>query len=142
MGAGSLSIWVHNLKNFEFIPEYTVGQYCGMAVHIGAGLESWEHFNYMAANNISVVAPGGPTVGSVGGWISMAGHGSLTSKYGLGADQVLAINIVTADGHFLTVDPYNHRDLWWALRGGGPRQHALFLSLSHFSFFFLRSGVN
>jgi FAD/FMN-containing dehydrogenase len=123
MGAGSLSIWVHNLKSFDFIPEYTVGQYSGMVVHIGAGLESWEHFNRMAAHNISVVSPGGSTVGSVGGWISVAGHGSLTSKYGLGADQVLSINVVTADGHFLTVDPHNHQELWWALRGGGPSKY-------------------
>lgn len=122
MGAGSLSIWVHNLKNFEFIPSYTVGSYSGMAVRVGAGVESWELFNHMARNNISVVAPGGATVGVAGGWLSVAGHGSLTSKYGLGADQALAINVVTADGRFLTVDPNQHKDLWWALRGGGPSE--------------------
>lgn len=121
MGAGSLSIWVHNLKDFEFIPEYSIGRYSGMAVRVGAGVEGWEHFNHMAEHNISVVAPGGSTVGAVGGWISVAGHGSLTNKYGLGADQVLSINVVTADGHLRTVDPTNtHEDLWWALRGGGP----------------------
>jgi FAD/FMN-containing dehydrogenase len=126
MGAGSLSIWVHNLKSFEFMPEYSVGQYSGMAVRVGAGVESWELFNHMAANNITVVAPGGGTVGSVGGWIAVAGHGSLTSKYGLGADQVLSINVVTADGRFRTVDPSHHQDLWWALRGGGPSKSNLF----------------
>ncbi|KAL2174950.1 uncharacterized protein P884DRAFT_272060 [Thermothelomyces heterothallicus CBS 202.75] len=121
MGAGSLSVWVHNLKDFEFIPEYTVGRYSGMAVRVWAGVESWEHFNHMAANNISVVAPGGSTIGAVGRWISVAGYGALTNKYGLGADQVLSINVITADGHFLTVDPTSsNRDLWWALRGGGP----------------------
>jgi FAD/FMN-containing dehydrogenase len=126
MGAGSLSIWVHNLKDFEFIPNYTVGPYSGMAVRVGAGVESWEQFNHMAAHNTTVVAPGGSTVGAVGGWIAVAGHGSLTSKYGLGADQVLSINIVTADGRFLTVDPNNHQDLWWALRGGGPSEFPLY----------------
>jgi FAD/FMN-containing dehydrogenase len=123
MGAGSLSIWVHNIKSFEFIPQFNVQGYSGMAVRVGAGVESWEHFNHMARNNISVVAPGGETVGAVGGWISVAGHGGLTSKYGLGADQVLSINVVTADGSFLTVDPENHQDLWWALRGGGPSEY-------------------
>ncbi|KAK4150008.1 hypothetical protein C8A00DRAFT_46504 [Chaetomidium leptoderma] len=130
MGAGSLSIWVHNLKSFEFIPEYNVGRYSGMAVHVGAGMESWEQFNHMAANNIAVVAPGGNSVGAVGGWIAVAGHGGLTSKYGLGSDQVLAINIVTADGKFLTVDPNNHQDdLWWALRGGGPSTFGVITSV-------------
>ncbi|EAQ83599.1 hypothetical protein CHGG_10003 [Chaetomium globosum CBS 148.51] len=129
MGAGSLSIWVHNLKDFEFIPEYTIGPYSGMAVRVGAGVESWEHFNHMAAYNISVVSPGGGTVGSVGGWVSVAGHGSLTSKYGLGADQVLSINIVTPDGKFLTVDPHKNKDLWWALRGGGPSTFGVITSV-------------
>ncbi|KXX78112.1 6-hydroxy-D-nicotine oxidase [Madurella mycetomatis] len=129
MGAGSLSIWVHNLKSFELIPSYTIGKYSGKAVRIAAGIESWELFNHMAESNISLVAPGGPTVGTVGGWFSVAGHGSLTSKYGLGADQALAINVVTADGRFRTVDPDNHEDLWWALRGGGPSTFGVITSV-------------
>ncbi|KAK3998045.1 hypothetical protein QBC44DRAFT_346763 [Cladorrhinum sp. PSN332] len=126
MGAGSLSIWTHNLKSFEYIPEHTVKKgkngYSGPAVKVGAGVESFELFNHMAANNITVVAPGGGTVGPVGGWVSVAGHGGLTSKYGLGADQVLEASVVTADGKFLTVGPNSPEpdsDLWWALRGGG-----------------------
>lgn len=119
MGAGSLSIWVHNLKTFEYLPSFTMGKYTGPAAHVGAGIESFELFNHMFKSNISLVGPGWGTVGAVGGWMSVAGHGTLTSKYGLGADQVLSINVVTADGQFLTVDPFNHEDLWFALRGGG-----------------------
>ncbi|KAK4675187.1 hypothetical protein QC764_500540 [Podospora pseudoanserina] len=119
MGAGSLSIWVHNLKTFEYLPSFTMGKYTGPAAHVGAGIESFELFNHMFKSNISLVGPGWGTVGAVGGWVSVAGHGTLTSKYGLGADQVLSINVVTADGQFLTVDPFNHDDLWFALRGGG-----------------------
>jgi hypothetical protein len=96
-----------------------------MAVHVGASIESWEHHNQMAAHNITVVAPGGGNVVAVGSWISVAGHSVLTSKYSLGADQVLSINVVTADGHFLTIDPNNHEELWWALRGGGPSEYSL-----------------
>lgn len=120
-GAGSLSVWVHNLKSFEFIANYTSDVYSGMAVHIGAGMESWEIFNHMAANgNISVMVPGGATVGSVGGWLAAGGHGILASKYGLGADNALSINVITADGRFLTADSTTNKDLFWALRGGGP----------------------
>lgn len=122
MGAASLSIWTHNLKSFDFIPEYDTDYYSGPAAQIGAGVESWELQNHMANNNISLVAPGGPTVGVAGGWLAVAGHGALTSKYGLGVDQVLSMNVVTADGRFLTVDPNHHEDLWWALRGGGPSE--------------------
>ena len=119
VGAGSLSIWTHNLKSFEFIPSYTSSVYSGMAARIGAGVEGWELFNHMAANNISLVAPGFPTVGVGGGWFANGGHGTLTSSFGLGADQVLSLNVVTADGRFLTADPTQNQDLFWALRGGG-----------------------
>ncbi|KAL1839507.1 hypothetical protein VTJ49DRAFT_1445 [Mycothermus thermophilus] len=132
MGAGSLSIWVHNIKDFEFIPEYTVGLYKGMAVQVGAGLESWEHRKLMAKHNISVVTPEYKTVGAVGGWISVAGHGWLTSKFGLGADQVLAINVVTADGRFRMIDMNSEgleEELWWALRGGGPSTFGVITSV-------------
>ncbi|KAL2255431.1 hypothetical protein VTK26DRAFT_3397 [Humicola hyalothermophila] len=122
MGAGPPSVWTHNLKDFEFISEYTTKGYSGPAARVAAGIESWELFNHMADNNISLVSPGGRTVGVAGGWLAVAGHGSLTSKYGLGADQVLSINVVTADGRFLTVDSENHEDLWFALRGGGPSE--------------------
>ncbi len=119
-GAGSLSIWVHSLKQFEFLPKYTMGEYTGMAVRFGAGLESWEAFNHMAANNnITFVAPGGATVGVAGGWLGFGGHSTIVSKYGLGSDQVLSIQVVTADGRFVTADPSTNTDLFYALRGSG-----------------------
>ena len=48
------------------------------------------------------------------------GHNTLASKYGLGADQALSIQVVTADGKFVTADPVTNTDLYYALRGGGP----------------------
>ncbi len=121
-GAGSLSIWTHYLKSFEFLPDFTQagGDYRGMAARVGAGLEAFEQFNYMAENNMTLLAPTCLTVGSYGGWIAGGGHSPLSSLYGLGADQVLSLQVVTADGHFLTVDPTTNPDLWYALRGGGP----------------------
>ena len=119
MGAGSLSIWVHYLKDFDFLPEYTQGNYTGLAVRYGAGIEAWELYNFMADNSITLVAPGGSTVGGAGGWLSSGGHSSITSKFGLGADQALTIKVVTADGKILTTDPETNTELFWALRGGG-----------------------
>lgn len=119
VGAGSLSIWTHNLKGFEFYPEYSIGEYTGMAVHYGAGLETWELFNYMAENNITVPAAGGRTVGANGGWFASGGHGNLASLYGLGCDQALEIHAVTADGRFVVANSEENEDLFYALRGGG-----------------------
>ncbi|KAK3317592.1 hypothetical protein B0T19DRAFT_435238 [Cercophora scortea] len=118
-GAGSLSVWVHNLKTVEFSDDYNSTYHSGKAIRIGAGLESWEFFSHMARNNITAVSPGGPTVGAVGGWMLGGGHGALASKRGLGSDQVLSINLVTADGRFLTADSTTNTDLFWALRGSG-----------------------
>ncbi|KAI1385796.1 FAD-binding domain-containing protein [Hypoxylon trugodes] len=119
VGAGSLSIWTHHLKEMEFIPSYRVGPYRGKAVQLGAGVQSWEAHNLMAAYNVTVVSPGFGTVGAVGGWMSSGGHTYIVSKYGLGADQVLSLGVVTAAGRYVTADPYTNSDLFFALRGGG-----------------------
>lgn len=90
-----------------------------MAAQFGSGVESWEAKNFMAANNITMVAPGCNTVGGVGGWMSSGGHTTITSTYGLGADQVLSLGVVTASGRFVTADPFTNTDLFFAMRGGG-----------------------
>ena len=41
------------------------------------------------------------------------------AKYGLAADNLLAVELVTADGEILNVTADSHPDLFWALRGGG-----------------------
>ena len=59
--------------------------------------------------------------GSVGiGGITLGGGvGFLARKYGLTIDDLLAADIVTADGETLRVDAESHPDLFWAIRGGG-----------------------
>lgn len=39
--------------------------------------------------------------------------------YGMAADQILALEVVTADGRFVTATPTHNSDLFWALGGGG-----------------------
>jgi hypothetical protein len=47
------------------------------------------------------------------------GYGSLIGAYGLGADNLLSAQVVTADGQFITANAEEHPDLFWGLRGGG-----------------------
>lgn len=37
----------------------------------------------------------------------------------MATDHVVALEVVTADGRFVTASPTSHSDLFWALRGGG-----------------------
>lgn len=55
----------------------------------------------------------------VGGLTLGGGLGYLTRKYGLTIDNLLSVDMVLADGSFVTVNKKNHPDLFWAIRGGG-----------------------
>ena len=47
------------------------------------------------------------------------GEGWLMGKFGLSVDNVLGLDVVTADGHFRRASAEENPDLYWALRGGG-----------------------
>jgi len=77
--------------------------------------------NYTRATGERGLATGLGDTASVGlGGITLEGGiGFLVRKHGLTIDDVLAAEIVTADGEMLDVDEHTHPDLFWALRGGG-----------------------
>src|SRR5207237_10309000 len=47
------------------------------------------------------------------------GIGWLGGKYGLASDNLISVDIVTADGQFRTASATEHADLFWGVRGGG-----------------------
>ncbi|QGZ58606.1 FAD-binding oxidoreductase [Paraburkholderia acidiphila] len=47
------------------------------------------------------------------------GFGKLGRKYGLTCDNLVAVEMVTADGQKLLASDSKHSDLFWAVRGGG-----------------------
>jgi FAD/FMN-containing dehydrogenase len=58
-----------------------------------------------------------PTVGMAGLTLG-GGWGQLHGKYGLAIDNVIAADVVTADGQMLTVNAQENSDLFWGIRGG------------------------
>lgn len=81
-----------------------------------AGERMVDVYRFASANNLTIVGGSDPHVG-IGGWISYGGHGPVSAYYGLGADQVLEMELVTADGMLRTVNETSDADLFWALRG-------------------------
>ena len=59
----------------------------------------------------STTGVAGLTLGGGFGWISR--------KYGLSADNLLSVDLVTADGKYLQASDKENSDLFWAVRGGG-----------------------
>ncbi|HSP79861.1 MAG TPA: FAD-binding oxidoreductase [Myxococcaceae bacterium] len=55
----------------------------------------------------------------VGGLTLGGGLGNLSRKFGLSIDNLLAVDMVLADGSFVTASDEEHPDLFWAVRGGG-----------------------
>lgn len=82
------------------------------------GLTAGEYTDAAGAHGL---ATGFGDTGSVGiGGITLGGGvGYLARKYGLTIDDLLAAEVVTADGQIRQVDAETHPDLFWAIRGGG-----------------------
>jgi FAD/FMN-containing dehydrogenase len=110
-GDGGVVIDLSALRSFEL--DAAAG-----TAWAGAGLTAGA---FTVAAGKHGLATGFGDTGSVGiGGITLAGGiGFLVRKHGLTVDNLLAAEIVTADGRLRRVDARTEPELFWALRGGG-----------------------
>jgi FAD/FMN-containing dehydrogenase len=108
---GGIVIDLADLRAFEIDVE-------GRTVWAQTGLTAAE---FSAAANPYGLGIGFGDTGSVGiGGITLGGGiGYLARKHGLTIDDLLAADVVTADGETRRVDAETEPDLFWAIRGGG-----------------------
>ena len=86
-------------------------------VRVGAGVK-WERVvPQLSEVGLGALHGSSPDVG-IAGYSLGGGMGWLARKYGLQANSVTALELVTADGRAARVDAENEPDLFWALRGG------------------------
>ncbi|MDH6589994.1 FAD/FMN-containing dehydrogenase [Streptomyces sp. SAI-133] len=60
-----------------------------------------------------------PSVG-IGGFLLQGGQGWNARGWGWAAENIVAIDVVTAEGELVRADETHHSDLFWAARGAGP----------------------
>ncbi len=80
---------------------------------------TWAELNAATAEDGLAVTGGVVSSTGIAGYTLGGGLGWLMAKHGLAADNLLAVELVTAAGEVLQVDAESHSDLFWALRGGG-----------------------
>jgi FAD/FMN-containing dehydrogenase len=100
----------------SFTPKGCRAAINGAAVTVGSGSQWRDIYNSADRKGISLVGGKFESV-SVGGYLANGGHGLLSAKYGLGADMVLEIELVSASGEFITANECQNTDYFWAMRG-------------------------
>jgi FAD/FMN-containing dehydrogenase len=108
---GGVVLDLSGMKGLDIDPE-------GRTAWAQTGLTAAEYTTAAAAQGL---ATGFGDTGSVGiGGLTLGGGvGYLVRKHGLTIDDLLAAELVTADGQVLHVDAEAHPELFWAIRGGG-----------------------
>jgi hypothetical protein len=91
---------------------------------IGAGVRMLDCYRRLWENGVTI--PGGTCPGiGIAGLTLGGGIGFLSRQYGLTCDNLLAVDLVDADGDVLRASEQENADLFWALRGGGGGNFAI-----------------
>ena len=108
---GGLVIDVSPMKGIRVDPANRI-------VRAEAGLTWGEFDGETQAFGLATTGGFVPTTG-IAGLTLGGGLGYLMRRFGLACDNLLSVDVVTADGELLTASANQNQDLFWGIRGGG-----------------------
>jgi hypothetical protein len=98
-------------------------------LRIGGGARNSDIYSALREAHVAVTHGRCASVGAAG-FLLGGGVGFNVREHGLGSDQLVASEIVTADGQTNTLSATENADLWWACRGAGGGNFGIHTSFS------------
>ena len=99
-------------------------------VKVQGGVRNRELYEAVCGAGYPFPGGGCPTVG-VAGYTLGGGWGYSSRLFGLGCDQLIEAEVITADGQLIVANANQHEDLFWALRGSGGGNFGVVTSLTY-----------
>jgi FAD/FMN-containing dehydrogenase len=108
---GGVTVDVSRLSGIRIDPRLKIAR-----VEAGA---TWKNVGAELSSFNLAIPSGKLSTTGVAGTTLAGGIGWLLRKHGMTIDSLLSVDIVTANGEFVTANTAEHPDLFWAIRGGG-----------------------
>jgi FAD/FMN-containing dehydrogenase len=111
LNEGGLVVDTRGMADVEVDPE-------ARTVRVGGG-STWGAVDRACEPHGLMTTGGRVTTTGVAGLTLGGGDGWLARRFGLACDNLLSVDLVTADGRAMTASEREHPELFWALHGGG-----------------------
>jgi FAD/FMN-containing dehydrogenase len=108
---GGIVIDLRNMNTVHVDPAARTARVAGGATWGDVDRACQPHGLATTGGRVSTTGVAGLTLGGGDGW--------LARKFGFACDNLLAVELITADGHHVTASEDDNPDLFWALHGGG-----------------------